>query len=411
MRQQVETIIIGGGQAGLATSYYLKQHGHEHIILEKATQAGNAWRNGRWDSFTLVTPNWSFLMPGATYAGPEPDGFMPRDEIVATFEQYIARFDLPVQYSAEVTSVEPDASGKGYRVRAAETEFEARNVVIATGLFQQPRIPSFHSDLPAEILQLHSGQYRNPRMLPPGAVLVVGSAQSGCQIAEELYQSGRKVYLCVGSAGRAPRRYRGKDVYEWLHLNGFLNRTKDQLPSPQARFAGNPQLSGRDGGHTLNLHQFVRDGVTLLGRLRGASDGKVLLAPDRKQSLAKIDQFEVNITKLIDGFIEKNGSDVPLESLPQLQDGYAAEELTELDLKSAGITSIIWAMGYTFDFSMVRLPLFEGNGFPLQKHGITDYPGLYFVGLPWLPGQKTGLLLGVGENAEIVSSAILDRKA
>jgi putative flavoprotein involved in K+ transport len=200
-------------------------------------------------------------------------------------------------------------------------------------------------------------------------------------------------------------------VYEWLHLNGFLNRTVDQLPSPQARFAGNPQLSGRDGGHTLNLHKFARDGVTLLGRLQGVNDGKVLLAPDLKQCLAKIDQFEVNITKLIDGFIEKNGLIAPSESLPQLRDGYATEELTELDLKSAGITSVIWAMGYTFDFHVVRLPVFEESGFPLQKHGITDYPGLYFVGLPWLPGQKTGLLLGVGENAEIVSSAILDRKS
>ena len=186
---------------------------------------------------------------------------MPRSEIVLRFEQYVERFQLPVQYGVRVNTVEPDGTGNGYRVRTDEDILEARNVVMATGLFQHPKIPAFRAELSGRLTQLASGKYRNPWSLPPGAVLVVGSGQSGCQIAEELYQSGRKVYLCVGSAGHAPRRYRGKDIFEWLHLSGFLDRKVEQLPSSLARFAGNPQATGKDGGHTINLHQFPRWGV------------------------------------------------------------------------------------------------------------------------------------------------------
>jgi putative flavoprotein involved in K+ transport len=375
---------------------------------EQATQAGNAWRNDRWDSFTLVTPNWATRLPGAEYQGSDPHGFMPRDQLVTYFEDYVERFDLPVHYGERVTSVEPKPASRGYRVRMNGDVLEADNVVMATGLFQRPRQPSFSADLSPDILQLHSGQYRNPAALPPGAVLVVGSAQSGCQIAEELYQSGRRVYLCLGSAGRAPRRYRGKDLYEWVHLSGFLNRTPDKLPSPRARFAGNPHLSGRDGGHSLNLHQFARDGVVLLGRVQGGQDGALRLAPDLKENLAKADEFEAQILKLVDRYVEQSGLDAPQETLPQLRDGYAAEEITQLNLKSAGITSIIWAMGYAFDFSLVKLPAFDGDGFPAQQRGVTDYPGLYFVGLPWLYGQKSGLLIGVGEQVKHVVSHISD---
>ncbi len=406
MNQKTETIIIGGGQAGLATSFYLARNGREHIVLEKAAQAGNAWRNERWDSFTLVTPNWSFRLPGAEYQGDAPDGFMPRDEIVTCFEQYVERFHLPVQYGVRVSSVEQNPAGQGFLVRTEEALFETQNVVMATGLFQRPKIPSFSANLSARINQLHSSQYRNFQSLPPGAVLVVGSGQSGCQIAEELYQNERKVYLCVGSAGRGPRRYRGKDIYEWLQLTGFLNRPADKLPSPKFKFAGNPHVSGRDGGHSLNLHQFARDGVVLLGRLQGANQDTIRLAPDLKENLARIDGFEAQITNMIDGFIAQTGMDVPLESLPELRDGYDVAEISELNLETAVITNIIWATGYSFDFSLVKLPVFDDDGYPIQDQGVTNAPGLYFVGLPWLAGQKSGLLLGVGEQANVIASAI-----
>jgi putative flavoprotein involved in K+ transport len=392
-----DTVVVGGGQAGLAISYYLSQQSRDHVVLEQAAQAANAWRNDRWDSFTLVTPNWTVQMPGAAYSGADPHGFMTREDLVAYFEQYIQRFKVPMQYSTRVESIE--RSGGKYEVHTSAGLIEAGNVVMATGLFQKPKIPAFSTEIPQHVLQLHSGQYRNPSALPDGAVLVVGSAQSGCQIAEELYQAGRKVYLSVGTTGRAPRRYRGKDCFEWLNLVGFLSRTPDKLPSPKARFAGNPQVSGKDGGHSLNLYQFAHHGVKLLGRIEGVNGHKLGFAADLEQSLAKADGLEEQICKMVDNYIVDNGLEIPQETLPQLRNGYSAEAITELDLEAAGIGSIIWATGYSFDFSLVKLPITDGDGYPLQQRGVTQYPGLYFLGLPWLHTQKSGLLLGVGEDA------------
>lgn len=408
MRTQIETIIIGGGQAGLGASYSLNQLGRENLVLEAAAQPGEAWRNGRWDSFTLVTPNWSFRLPGAWYGGPDPDGYMSRAEIVASFENYVGRFQLPVLYNTPVTAVEP-LDGQGYRVSTPEKDFETRNVIVATGLFQHPKIPAYAAAISPAINQLHSGEYRNPGTLPSGAVLVVGSAQSGCQIAEELYQSGRKVYLCTSSAGRAPRRYRGKDMYEWLHISGFLDQPVDQLPSPRAKFAGNPHLSGRDGGHSLNLHQFAHDGVILLGRIKGAAKDTVFLSPDLHQNLASADKVESELLKLVDETINRTGMDVPEETLPILRDGFDLPLITELDLKAAGVTSLIWAMGYTYDFSLVRLPVCDEDGYPRQVRGVTDFPGLYFVGMPWIHTRKSGLLVGFGEDAEYIARRIASR--
>ena len=409
MAEAIETVIVGGGQAGLATSYYLGQQGREHVVLEKTTHVGNAWRSDRWDSFTLVTPNWTMQLPGAAYEGIDPHGFMAAAEVVAALEGYAQRYQMPMRYGVQVLAVEPKSRGGGYHVRTDGPAFEARNVVMATGLFQQPRIPPAGADLPAGIVQMTSGQYRRPEALPPGAVLVVGSAQSGSQIAEELHQAGRKVYLCVGSAGRAPRRYRGRDVFEWLHLAGFFDRTPDKLPSPRARFGGNPHVSGKDGGHTLNLHQFARDGVVLLGRLEGVQDGKIWLAPDLATNLARADEFEAELLELIDTYVAQRGLDAPREPVPQLRDRYAAPAIRELDLRAVGIGSVIWATGYRFDFSLVRLPVVDDFGFPVQDRGVTAYPGLFFVGLPWLPVAKTGLFIGVGENAAHVAAKVVAR--
>lgn len=406
MNRKTDTIIVGGGQAGLATSYHLKQRAHDHLVLERSAEAGSAWRNERWDSFTLVTPNWSVQMPGAAYQGSHPDGFMPRDEIAAYFRGYAQRFQLPIQFQTEVTAVEQDSDSGGFSVRTDHGDFQARQVVIATGFYQKPRIPAWGSDISSGITQLHSSRYRNPSMLPPGAVLVVGSGQSGCQIAEELYQHGRKVYLSTGSCGRSPRRYRGKDVYRWLYLTGFADRTVDQLPSPRARFMSVPHLSGAKGGHDLNLHQFARDGVTLLGHLTGGRDTMLELAPDLKENLARADKFESDLLAMIDSYIARSGLDAPSEELPQLRDGYDRPTLTELDLAAEGVKAIIWATGYRFDYGLVRLPVCDGDGFPIQDHGRTKFDGLYFVGLPWLSKQKSALVLGVGEDAAYLASEI-----
>ena len=294
-----------------------------------------------------------------------------------------------------------------YLVAAADGElFAARNVVIATGLYQKPKIPAFSADFPKEIRQVHSDAYRNPEELLPGAVLVVGSAQSGAQIAEELYEAGRKVYLAVGRAGRTPRRYRGKDANWWLDMLGHYDRTVGELPSPKAKFAGKPHISGSRGGHMIDLHQFARDGVVLLGHLRGVRDGVIELAPDLHESLAAADRFESDFVAEIDAYVAKTGMAAPKESLPVVRDGFEQPELTKLDLKDAGVTNVIWATSYDFDFSLVKLPIFDSDGYPIQTRGVAAYPGLYFLGLPWLHSAKSGLIYGVGEDAAYIAQAI-----
>src|SRR6516164_3009882 len=221
MAEFIETIIVGAGQAGLALSYHLMRRGCEHLILEQAPAVANAWRNQRWDSFTLVTPNFQVRMPGAEYDGNDPYGFMSLAEVVEYFDDYVECFRLPVRCGVEVFSVEK--VGDGYVVRTSEKNYAAENVVIATGLYQSSKIPPFSVEIPPSILQLHSMEYKNPSTLPEGAVLVVGTGQSGAQIAQELYQSGKKVYLSIGSAGRVPRRYRGKDINDWFTRIGMFD--------------------------------------------------------------------------------------------------------------------------------------------------------------------------------------------
>jgi putative flavoprotein involved in K+ transport len=397
-------VIIGAGQAGLAVSYCLSQHGEPHIVLEQADCPGSAWKYGRWDSFTLNTPNWGIRLPGGEYAGASPDGFLGRDELVAYFANYQAGHELPVRFGVRVIAVE--RCGTGYIVQTEGESWQAARVVVAAGLYQQPKIPRVNADLPDGILQMHSGEYRNPETLPPGSVLVVGSGQSGAQIAEELYQSGRRVYLSVSSAGRVPRRYRGRDTFYWLNASGFLSSPPSQLPSPGVRFAANPHVSGSSGGHTINLHQFAMDGVVLLGHLGEIRSGKIEIQGDLGANLKKADEFEAWIVRIIDEYIEKNDIDVPPERLPLLQDGYQQPEIRELDLQSAGISAVIWATGYRFDFRWVKLPVFDSYGFPVQSRGVTSEPGLYFVGLPWLVNQKSGLLMGVGEDAAYIATHI-----
>lgn len=402
----VETVIIGGGQAGLAVSYTLKQAGREHVVLEQAPRPGNSWRSSRWDSFTLVTPNWTLKMPGAEYDGPDREGFMPRDQIVAYFESYPERFHLPVQYNTCVSSVEP-LEPLGYLVRINGRPVATRNVVIATGQERGLKIPSFAASLSPRITQLHSRDYRNPQSLPEGAVLVVGSAQSGCQIAEELQEDGRRVYLSTGGAGRAPRRYRGKDTFEWLFLSGMFDAPPERLPFPKEQFRP-PQLSGACGGHSLNLHKFAREGMRLFGHTLTAEGETVWFAPDMHQNLAKADMSEKNMLAKLDAFIQASGIDAPVEELPQLRDGFDQPVMEKLDLQAEGINTIVWATGFTNDFSFIKLPVTDSKGYPIQVGGVSSHPGLYFVGMPWMPTLKTGMLSGVGESAARVVSAMME---
>ncbi len=398
VNQKVDTIIIGSGQAGLSLSYYLRQAGREYQVLEKADRPGDAWRN-RWDSFTLVTPNWCFKLPGAEYNGPDPHAFMPKAEVVNRFERYVEDYQLPVRFGVTVRSVEQASDGKNFIVHANGDSWQTRNVVVATGFYQQGKVPAFASEIPAEMHQIESGKYRNPQALEPGAVLVVGSGQSGAQIAEELNQAGRKVYLSVGGAGRIPMRYRGRDAFEWMVLTGFYDRTADQFPFPAHSFVP-PMLTGKDGGRALNPHIFFRQGITLLGHLKGYEDGCLHFAPDLQASLAKSEQFQATQLKMVDAFIEKNGLDAPAaEPLDDSRDASKAPDILVLDLNKAGISTIIWAAGYRADYSLVRFPVIDADGYPLTHGGVTQVPGLYFTGMPWMDTLKTGQLVGAGESA------------
>jgi putative flavoprotein involved in K+ transport len=406
MVKKIESVIIGGGQAGLSLSYYLTQAGREHIVLEKSPLPADAWRNRRWDSFTLVTPNWAFKLPGAEYADSEPDGFMPKDEVIRRFEHYEQENQLPVSYSTEVTRVEPMQNHYRYRTFTDNETYESKNVILATGLYQKVKIPAYADQLPQDIHQISSDAYRNPQALSPGAVLVIGSAQSGSQIAEELHEAGRKVFLSTGSAGRVPRRYRGLDGFVWLNRIGFFDRTPAMLSSPKDRFFAPPHLSGKGGGHEINLHKFSRDGIILLGHILGFEDGKLVVAPDLKENLAKADGFAANAIKQFDAYVQKNGLDVPEEEVRILDDGFRAPVIRSLDLAAEGIGVIIWATGYSHDYSLVQLPIVDAYNYPSTDRGVTHYPGLYFLGMSWMNKFKSGFLLGVGETAQYLAEVM-----
>ena len=411
MSEQVEVVIIGGGQAGLALSYYLTQQGRTHLVLEQG-QVGETWRSGRWDSFTLNTPNWMTQLPGFAYQGDDPDGFFPREEIVDYLERYAASFHAPLHCGIQVTAVRQHPEGDGYLVEAEPLTFAARHVVLATGAFPKAKLPPASAALSVDLCQMHTSEYRNPQTLPSGAVLVVGTGQSGCQIAEELHESGRQVYLSTSSCGRVPRRYRGKDSTWWLARLGFYDRTLDQLPSAAAKFACNPHVSGNQGGHDTNLRQFARQGMTLLGHVQAAQGKQLLLAPDLEENLAKADAFAAQITQGIDEYITKTGMEVAANSTNGEAPSNGAtptKPLLTLDLKSAGISTIIWASGYQLDFGWVQIPVFDQTGDPVHHRGITASPGLYFLGLHWLYKMKSALLYGIGEDAAFIASAIADR--
>lgn len=409
MTEHLDVVVIGAGQAGLSIGYYLSKLDREFVILEQASAITPNWRK-RWDSFTLVLPNWTYQIPDHAYNEDDPDGFMNRDDLVEHLEQFAASFDPEVRFGSKVTSIEKNPNGDNFAVTTNGSAILADNVVVAAGTFQEPRVPSFSKDLSEDFTQIHTNDYRNPESLPDGAVLVVGTGQSGCQIAEELYQSGRKVYLCVGGTPRIPRRYRGKDSIWWLGEMNFFDQTADSLATSKERFKPNPFVSGKDGGHSLNLHQFAKDGVVLLGHMKSAQGNVINLVPDLRENLAKVDEFVVDLKQNIDKFIieqEIEAEEAP--SHPVMKDGYEAEIIDELDLKAEGIKTIIWATGYKFDFSWVAFPVLDQDGYPIQDRGISEYPGLYFLGMHFMHKRKSGLLWGVGEYAAHIAKDIAAR--
>lgn len=406
--EAVETVIVGGGQAGLTLSRLLAELGRDHVVLEASHELAHSWRS-RWDSFHLVTPNWQLQLPGDEYDGDDPDGFLHRDEVVAHLEDYAAAFDPPVRLGVRATGVTRAADGTGLRVTTTDGVHEAANVVVATGTFQSPRVPAASRRLPADVHQLHSADYRNPHDLPDGGVLVVGAGQSGSQIARELHDSGRQVHLSVGSGGRLPRRYRGRDGMWWGLKLGMTHQTVDDLDSPAERFAANPRVSGQHGGSDVNLHAYARDGIDLLGRLEDVRDGRAVFGDNLHKDLAAADDMAARIRAGVDQYIAEAGLDLPEEEVHEPQDGYDVDPPATVDLADAGIDTVLWATGYQWDYSWVRLPVFDAYGYPVQERGVTAEPGLYFLGLHFLHQLKSGLFLGVGDDARHVAAHIAQR--
>ncbi len=411
---KVPVAVIGAGQAGLAISHELTRARVGHVVLERGRVA-EAWRSARWDSFRLVTPNWMTKLPGKGYDGPDPDGFMAGSDFVEWLESYARSFDAPVRCGVDVTRVLRD--GDAFRLQTSAGPVECDSVVVATATYQSPTIPAVAAALPGDVAQVHASRYRNPAALGPGAVLVVGSGQSGCQIADELRRHGRRVFLSTGRAGRLLRRYRGRDGIAWQHAMGLLDRTPDMLESPALRHRGDPHLTGEGGGRTLNLHRFAEDGIVLTGRLDAVEGRTLRFGDDLATNVAFADDYAAEFCAKVDAFIAAQGLDCPPADASNSDFGGpmrapAPAGPASLDLDAADVRTVVWGTGFGYDFSWIDAPGgLDEYGYPRQRRGETDVPGLYFLGLNWLHKRKSGIVFGVGEDAEHLAGAIVRRAA
>jgi putative flavoprotein involved in K+ transport len=394
-----DSVIIGGGQAGLAVSHHLRERGREHILIER-DQLGGRWHSERWDSLHYQFPNWSLRLPGHCYEGDDPEGFPHHSAVVDFLAEYADKVAPPVRLGVEVRRV-----GREDDLFMLETDrgtIAADRVVVATGAFPRPRIPEFAAKLSPSIAQLHSSAYRSPGQLPGGAVLVVGSGSSGGQIAEELHRSGRRVLLSVSRHRRVPRRFLGKDMTWWFFELGWMDRPIGSFPDrkPPAAIL----LSGIDGGHDLDIRTFGMDGVSLLGRAVDADGMKLCLADNLSALLADADAaFDQFVQAAGDRAVEL-GMKVD-EQQPQSRH-QQSQAATQIDLAECGVTSIIWCTGYGPAFDWIDIPVFDSGGAPIQERGRTDCPGLYFLGLHWMHSFKSGALFGVGDDAAHIAGLI-----
>jgi putative flavoprotein involved in K+ transport len=403
--EHYEVVIVGAGQAGLSLSWHLTQSGVDHVLLERSDVAAD-WKQRRWDNFTLVTPNWQCQLPGYAYSGPAPDGFMGRNDVYDFVRGYAASFNAPVRTGVEVTELCSNADG-GFRITSTDGVMAADTVVIATGGYHRPTMPAVAQKLDAAINQLHSADYRSAETLPEGAVLVVGSGQSGAQIAEDIHLAGRQVHLAVGSAPRVARFYRGRDCVAWLHDIGTYDVPVESQPGGLSkREKTNHYVTGRDGGRDIDLRRFALEGMKLYGRLDEVQADSLTFQPTLEAALDGADSVAESIKDVIDNYILQAGIDAPVE------DRYVPvwkpeEETTSLDLAAAGITNVVWAVGFQSDYSWVKIGTFDGGGHPAHSRGVTSVPGLYFLGLPWLHTWGSGRFAGIARDAAYLADVIL----
>ncbi|HEY5519478.1 MAG TPA: NAD(P)-binding domain-containing protein [Candidatus Limnocylindrales bacterium] len=402
--REIEVVVVGAGQAGLATSYHLTQWGIEHVLLDRGKVA-ESWRTKRWDSFALNGPNWTFSLPGYEYDGPDRDAFMLRDELVTRFADYARQIDAPVEEGVDVISVGREELSGRYLLDTTSGAIRATAVVAATGAYQRRVRPP--TGLDEKIFQLNTDEFRNATQLPDGGVLIVGSGQSGCQVAQDLREAGRDVWLATGTCGWMPRRYRGKDNVEWRWDMGMFDDSVEKL-GHALRLACPPIQTGVDGGRDLNLGIVRAQGIHLTGRFLGANGYTVSVADDLQENATGSDLAAVAIRKRIDDFIAERGLDAP-QPEPFEPAGDFRGAPTSIDLRDNGIRTVLWGTGFRLDFSWIDLDLEQSDGYPKQTQGVSPHDGLYFMGLQLMHTRKSGLIFGVGEDAEHVGSVIAAR--
>ncbi|MYV57089.1 NAD(P)/FAD-dependent oxidoreductase [Streptomyces sp. SID3212] len=405
---RVPAVVVGAGPAGLATSWHLARLGVEHVVLERDS-VGATWRSARWDSFTLVTPAWSVRLPGLRMPDGAPDAFLPRDTFVELLDRYARDTGLPVRTGVEVHGLRRALDGDGYVLDTSEGDRRTRAVVIASGALRLPKVPA-GVDVPPGVTALHAVDYRRPEQLPPGAVLVVGSGQTGTQIADELRRAGRRVLLSTSAVGRVPRRYRDRDVFTWLRQLGMLDQTTEHAP-PEARRAPQPALSGAHGGRTLALQQLARDGVVLLGRLTGIHGGRLHFADDLADHMRGADAFAERFRNQVDQYLQghpprtgpagtepaqpapadTDPAELPLDAVPSAP--------TEIDASGEGISTVLWCTGMLPDTAWLPDEVLTPTGVPQHHRGMTSLPGVHVVGFPWMTHRASGILYGMGTDA------------
>jgi putative flavoprotein involved in K+ transport len=401
--QETEVLVVGAGQAGVAMSEQLTGAGVPHLVLERGRIA-ERWRSARWDSLVANGPAWHDRFPGLEFTGLDPDGFAPKEQVADYFVAYAEKVGAPIRCGVEVTSVRKNAGRPGFRAQTSDGAIDARYVVAATGPFQRPVIPPLVPD-DAGLVTLHSSSYRNPQQLPPGAVLVVGAGASGVQIADELRQSGRPVYLSVGPHDRPPRRYRGRDYCWWL---GVLGKWDIAPPSAGARHVP-IAVSGAHGGATVDFRALAASGITLVGRAVSFNGGTMSFAPDLGDNIARGDAYYLSLLDECDAYAVRNGLDLPAEPGARLlapDPQCMVHPLLELDLARAGVTSILWATGYAADFSWLQVDAFDSRGKPRHQRGVSSEPGVYFLGLPWLSRRGSSFIWGVWHDARYLADHI-----
>ena len=396
----IKVVVVGGGQAGLSASYFLSKSGIEHVVLERS-QRFHSWKNDRWDSFCLVTPNWQCRLPEWPYTGHDPTGYMVKDDIVDYLEGFANSFEPPIQEGVRVTDVERCPDGK-ISITTNKSRWLADFVILATGSYDLQVKPDFSKNLNPDIVQISSKSYKRPSDIPDGTCLVIGTGQSGVQMMEDLWMEGRDVRLSVGSAPRSPRVYRGRDATDWLYEIGEYSKTIEEQADPRHTEAKtNHYLSGRDGGHEIDLRDFALKGLKLYGTVSHIQNDHIFFKSDLEENLDQADESYLKICRMIDDYIETEGIDAP--DIPVFTKKWKpAKETPSLNMTTEGITSILWCTGFKPDYSWLKIDCLDERGRPIHKRGITSQSGVYFLGLNWLNTWGSGRFLSVADDAEFL---------